>query len=83
MYVFCPKDERDGWLDLESNRPAVNLEHPLYRKYENHLVARNYHVAKTVITTLVKYGATKKSLSVDEAFELQTKLLTKLRDFIW
>ena len=82
MYVFMP-GKPDGWLDLESNRPAVNLEHPLYRKYENHLVARNYHVAKTVITTLVKYGATKKSLSVDEAFELQTKLLTKLRDSLW
>ena len=83
MYGLWPKDERDGWLDLESNRPAVNLDHPLYRRNEKYLAARNYHVAKTVITTLVKNGATKKSLSVDEAFELQTKLLTKLRDFIW
>ena len=82
MYVFAP-GKSDGWLDLESNRPAVNLEHPLYTKYEPHVVARNYHVAKTVITILVKYGATKKSLSVDEAFELQTKLLTKLRDSLF
>ncbi len=82
MYVFMP-GKPDGWLDLESNRPVLNLEHPLYKKYEKHIIARNYHVAKTVITILVKYGAAKKSLSVDEAFDLQTEILSKLRDTLW
>ena len=82
MYVFMP-GKPDGWLDLESKRPVLNLEHPLYKKYEKYIIARNYHVAKTVITILVKYGAAKKSLSVDEAFDLQTEILSKLRGTLW
>ena len=83
MFLFGGSKKPEGWLDLASNRPAINLEHPLYEKFEKNLMSRNYHITKAVITILIKHGATKKSLSVEEAFELHTKILTKLRDTIW
>ena len=63
--------------------PTINLGHKLYRKVERSIPARNYHVTKTVIMILVNFGAAKKSLTVNEAFELQTKLLTKLCGAVW
>ncbi len=83
MYVFEKDNPKDGWLDLATNRPVVNLEQPLYLKVEHNVSARNYHVAKVVISSLVRHAAVKKGLSAEEALDLQTELLTKVRDAIW
>ena len=82
-FVIIRQDDRDGWIDLATNRPAVNLEQPLYLKVEGNVSARNYHVAKAVVSSLVRHAAEKKGLSVDGALDLQTQLLTKVRDAIW
>ena len=52
-------------------------------KVENNISARNYHVSKVVITALVNHGAQNRGLSVEEAFGIQTKVMTKVRDAIW
>ena len=82
MWIDDP-GKSDGWLDPATNMPTINLGHKLYRKVERSIPARNYHVTKTVIMILVNFGAAKKSLTVNEAFELQTKLLTKLGGVTW
>ena len=83
MWVFEKENPKDGWIDLATNRPAVNLEHALFVKVENNISARNYHVSKVVITALVNHGAQNRGLSVEEAFGIQTKVMTKVRDAIW
>ena len=82
MWIDDP-GKSDGWLDPATNMPTINLGHKLYRQVEKSIPARNYHVTKTVIMILVNFGAAKKSLTVNEAFELQTKLLTKLCGAVW
>ena len=82
MWIDDP-GKPDGWLDPATNMPTINLGHKLYRKVERSIPARNYHVTKTVIMILVNFGAAKKSLTVNEAFELQTKLLTRICGMVW
>ncbi len=83
IWVFDEQDDRDGWIDLATNQPAVNLRHPLFLKVEKSISARNYHVARVIIAALVRFGAPKQNLTLDQAFDLQSKLLTEERDAVW
>ena len=82
MWVFS-ESKGEGWIDLNSNRPAINLSHPLYIKYENTITARNYHIAKVLIMILIKNASNKRELTVDEAFDTQSELMTLAKDVMW
>jgi len=82
MWVFS-EDKGEGWIDVATNRPAINLSHPLYIKYENTITARNYHIAKVLIMILIRNASNKRGLTVDEAFETQSELMTLAKDVMW
>lgn len=82
-YVQRADDSRDGWLDMLTNKVIINLEHPLFIKYERNTSARNQRMGAIITATLIKNAASKKEMSPAEAFDLQTNLLTMAKDEMW
>ena len=82
-YVQRADDPRDGWLDTLTNKVIINLEHPLFIKYERNTSARNQRMGTIITATLIKNAASKKEMSPAEAFDLQTNLLTMAKDEMW
>ena len=83
VFVERTADKPDGWLDPQTSRIVINTDHPLYIKYRKDIPARNQRVATIMTKVLIKNATTKKSLSVAEAFDLQSELLTISRDVVW
>lgn len=83
VYLSRQDDKREGWLDPSTNKVVVNLEHPLFVKYEKNMPARNQRVAIILTSVLIKNAATKKSMDAGEALTLQNDLLTMARDETW
>ena len=82
-WVQRHNDKRDGWLDHGTNKLIINIEHPLFIKYEDSVIARNQRVGVILTSVLIKNSALKKDMTVAEAFELQGELLTLARDAMW
>ena len=78
-----PNDKRDGWLDIQNNAVVINIGHPLYIKFENSTTTLQYHYARVVVSVLVLFGSTRKPMTMQEATELQTEMLTKVKDELW
>ena len=83
--VLCdlPNDKRDGWLDVQNNAVIINVGHPLYLKFEGSTTTLQYHYARVVVTVVVLHGSMQKSMTLQEATELQTELLTEVKDELW
>ena len=83
--VLCdlPNDKRDGWLDVQTNAVIINVGHPLYLKFEGSTTTLQYHYARVVVSVLVLFGSTRKPMTMQEATELQTEMLTKVKDELW
>ena len=83
-WVARPNDKRDGWLDHATNKLIINMEHPLLLKYEKNVVARNQRIGVILTSVLIKNSTAKREdMSVDDAFMLQTELLTLAKDAMW
>ena len=78
-----PNDKRDGWLDIQNNAVVINIGHPLYIKFENSTTTLQYHYARVVVTVVVLHGSMQKSMTLQEATELQTEILTRVKDKLW
>ena len=78
-----PNDKRDGWLDIQNNTTVINVGHPLYLKFESSTTTLQYHYARVVVSVLVLFGSTRKPMTMQEATELQTEMLTKVKDELW
>jgi len=81
--VHSPKDEREGWLDPLTNKVVVNMDHPLYIKYENNIPARSQRTATILTSVLIKNAVANKPMDAKEALTLQNELLTLSRDATW
>ncbi len=79
-YVTPDNDGRDGWLDPETNKLMINMNHPLYIKYEQSIPARNQLVCRILTSVLIKNSLQKKHMDAHKALELQTELTTLARD---
>ena len=82
-YIASSNDTKDGWLDQSTNRVVINLEHPLFIKYENSIPARNQRIGSIITSVLIKNGSAKKAMEPSEALDLHTKILTMARDAMW
>lgn len=82
-FVERPKDPREGWLDPSTSRVIVNLDHPLFVKYEKNTSARNQRIATILTSVLIKNASAKKRMDAVEALTLQNDLLTMSRDEMW
>lgn len=83
-WVARPDDKRDGWLDQTTNKLIINMEHPLFLKYEKNVIARNQRVGVILTSVLIANSVHKREdMSVADAFKLQTELLTLARDAMW
>ena len=81
--IDAPEDPRPAYLDIKQNYVASNIAHPLYLKSENSVKALQVHMAYTVVEAIVNTQAEKKSLTIQEASELRTKILTEIKDKLW
>ena len=73
-------DQRDGWLDPETNNFVCNKQHPLYHKYEKNEEARNQRVKSIMFSALIKHGAGKQEIATSEAFDIHRDLMTQAKD---
>ena len=78
-----PSDKRDGWVDIANNIPMINAGHPLYIKFDPNPKTLQWHMARVVVSVLVLFGSTRKPMTMQEAIELQTEMLTKVKDELW
>ena len=78
-----PDDPRDGWLDPSTNKIMINIDHPLFIKYENNMQARNQRIANILTSVLIKNATSRKPMDPTEAFELQSELLIIAKDAVW
>ena len=70
-------------LDIKQNFVALNISHPLYIASETSTKALQVHMAYTVVEAVVNAQAEKKSLTIEKASELRTKILTEIKDKLW
>ena len=82
-YRTKPDDPRDGWLDPSTNQVVINLEHPLFIKYEKNVQARNQRVGSIITSVLIKNASPNKPMEPGEALDLHTKILTMAKDEMW
>lgn len=82
-FVERPDDRREGWLDPSTNKVIVNLDHPLFVKYERNTSARNQRIATILTSVLIKNASAKKRMDAVEALTLQNDLLTMAKDEVW
>ena len=81
--IDAPGDPRTAYLDIKQNFVAENIAHPLYIASESSAKALQVHVAYTVVEAVVNAQADKKSLTIEKASELRTKILTEIKDKLW
>ena len=82
-FVNMEGDPREGWLDPSSSRVVVNMEHPLFKKYESVMAARSQRVAMVVTTVLLKNAAARKEMGAEEVLDMQSRVLTMAKDSVW
>ena len=82
-FVSRPNDKREGWLDPSTNKVVINLDHPLFIKYEKNTSARNQRIGTILTSVLIKNAASRKEMSPVYAFDLQSELLTMAKDEMW
>jgi len=75
-----PKNKSEGWYDIQNKMVVINIGHPLCKKIETSRIALQYHYARVVAFVLVHHISTQKSMTVQEATELQTEFLIKMMD---
>lgn len=80
-FVPMPNDPREGWLDA-SGRMLVNIEHPLFMKYESVIAARSQRVLTVVTTVLLKNASTRREMGAREVLDLQSSVLAMAED-VW
>ena len=56
-----PDNAKEGWLDHATNKVVINLDHPLFIKYENNAQARNQRIGSIITTVLITNATAKKS----------------------
>ena len=78
-----PKDKREGWLDIQNNAVVINIGHPLHIQFETVTTTLQYHHARVIVSVLVLRGSEQKQMTLKEAIELQTEILTKVKDKLW
>ncbi len=74
---------KEGWLDATTNRLVINIGHALYIKYETDVQARNQRIGSVLTSVLIKNASAQKSMTANEAFDLQSELLTLAKDEMW
>ena len=77
------RSDRDGWLDEETNKVVINLDHPLFIKYENNMQARNQRIGSIITSVLLKNAVSKRAMDAKEAFDMHTRILTMAKDEMW
>ena len=82
-WVQRPNDQREGWLDPSTNKVMINMDHPLFIKYEKNTSARNQRVGTILTSVLIKNATVKKTMTPIEALNLQNELLTLAKDEMW
>ena len=82
-FVNMENDAREGWLDPKTSRVVINMEHPLFIKYESVMAARSQRIATVVTTVLLKNAATKRDMGAEEALDMQSRVLTMAKDSVW
>ena len=75
-FVSRPNDNRDGWVDVDSDAFVCNEKHPLYSMYDKNIQARNQRAKSVIFSSLIKHANKKKAINLEEAFNLHTKLMT-------
>ena len=78
-----PKDKREGWLDIQNNAVVINIGHPIHIQFETVTTTLQYHHARVIVSVLVLHGSEQKQMTLKEATELQTEILTKVKDKLW
>ncbi|MDA7941299.1 MAG: ATP-binding protein [Nitrosopumilus sp.] len=76
-------DVREGWMDAGNNSIVINMAHPLFLQVESNTLARNQKLGAIITSELIKNASTKQSMDPDEAFRLQTDILTMAKDVEW
>ena len=61
----------------------MNTGHPLYHKFEKSGTTLEWHYARVVVSVLILNGSSKREMTLQEATELQTELLTEMKDELW
>ena len=82
-FVNMEGDQREGWLDPSSSRVIINMEHPLFKKYESVMAARSQRIALVVTTVLLKSAASKREMGAEEVLDMQSRVLTMAKDSVW
>ena len=78
-----PKDKREGWLDIQNNAVVINIGHPIHIQFETVITTLQYHHARVIVSVLVLHGSEQKQMTLKEATELQTEILTKVLNELW
>ena len=83
VLVNSTKDKREGWLDIQNNAVVINVGHPIHIRFETVMTTLQYHHARVIVSVLVLHGSEQKQMTLKEATELQTEILTKVKDKLW
>ena len=78
-----PSDKRDGWLDIANNIPMINAGHPLYIKFDPNPKTLQWHMARVVVSVLLLHGSMQRPMTMQEFTDLQTEILTAVKDELW
>ena len=72
--VIKPEDNRQGWMQIESNQIVVNLGHSVARSMEKTRESKQYHLCRIICSELLKLAAKAGKITVEAAFEVQDKI---------
>ena len=79
--VIKPEDQRQGWMQIESNQIVVNLGHSVARSMEKTRESKQYHLCRIICSELLKLAAKAGKLTVESAFEVQDKIFALIDEY--
>ena len=79
--VIKPEDNRQGWMQIESNQIVVNLGHSVARSMEKTRESKQYHLCRIICSELLKLAAKAGKITVEAAFEVQDKIFALIDEY--
>ena len=79
--VIKPEDNRQGWMQIESNQIVVNLGHSVARSMEKTRESKQYHLCRIICSELLKLAAKAGKITVESAFEVQDKIFALIDEY--
>ena len=76
--VVKPDDQRQGWMQIDSNQIVVNLGHPVARNVEKTKEGKQYHLCRIISSQLLKLASKAGKMTVDKALDIEDKIFTLL-----